>query len=60
LLDPPVFYVRQLRSNLFGPTISLLKLSEKVNEPGGDGLSKIVFCAKITPDGCLNLNKVPH
>jgi hypothetical protein len=60
LLDRPVFYARQLRSNVIGLTISLLKLSEKVSEPDGDGLCKIVLRTEKSPDGCLNLDKVPH
>ena len=60
MLDRPVFYAPQLRSNVIGLTISLLKLSDKVNEPGGDRLCEIVLCTKISPDGCLNLSKVPR
>ena len=55
-------YARQLRGNVFGLTVSLLKLSDKVNEPGGDRLCQIVLCTEISSDGRLNLNKwsVPH
>jgi hypothetical protein len=35
-------------------TASLLKLSEKVNEVGGDGLRKVVLCTEVSPDGRLN------
>ena len=60
MLDRPVFYARQLRSNVIGLMISLLKLSEKVSEPDGDRQCKIVLRTEISPDGCLNLDKVPH
>jgi hypothetical protein len=45
-------------------TVSLLiELSDKVNEPGGDGLRKVVLCLEISPDGRWDLTQlsvVPH
>jgi hypothetical protein len=43
--------------------VSLLNLSEKVNEPGGDGLRKLALCTEMSPDGRLNLAQyfvAPH
>jgi hypothetical protein len=37
-------------------TVSLLiELSDKLNEPGGDGLRKVVLCSEISPDRRWNL-----
>jgi hypothetical protein len=44
-------------SDLFGLTISLLKLSQEINEPGGHGLCSIVLCAETPPDGRLNFGQ---
>jgi hypothetical protein len=38
----------------FRLTVSLLELSEKVNELGGDWLRKVVLCTEISPDGRSN------
>ncbi len=40
-----------------GLTISLLDLSDKVNQPKGNGLRKIVLRAEISPDGHWNLTR---